>query len=185
MAVSKTVLSVLALLCANGASSLSLRAQASPTQVGIAKDCTKFHQAVEKDTCSGIVSKYGNFNLQQFSWKWQGGCLDCDGNRANPFVTDCAGLGVGYKYCVAVPETPTSISATTKPQPTNWPKPTPTQPNVTLSCNKWYLVVENDICLKVVNKINISLADFYTWNPDVGSTCAYLLLGYYVCVGVA
>jgi hypothetical protein len=62
--------------------------------------------------------------------------------------------------------------------------------------------VDKDTCAVVVSKNKISLNDLYVphkndtgaplmtsfsykWNPDVGSTCSYLWLDTYMCVGVA
>lgn len=43
-----------------------------------------------------------------------------------------------------------------------------------------------DTCAKIVDKYGtFTLADFYGWNPGVGSDCSALWLDYYVCVGVA
>lgn len=35
----------------------------------------------------------------------------------------------------------------------------------------------------IAAKYNVPLATFYSWNPAVGSSCAYLDVGDYVCVG--
>lgn len=41
-----------------------------------------------------------------------------------------------------------------------------------------------DTCYDLAQDNNISLDDFYAWNPAVGDSCAGLDTGYYVCVGV-
>jgi hypothetical protein len=51
------------------------------------------------------------------------------------------------------------------------------------NCNKFYLVIKGDECGTIASKAGISLADFYAWNPAVGSTCATLGLNDYVCTG--
>jgi hypothetical protein len=48
----------------------------------------------------------------------------------------------------------------------------------------WYEAVSGDTCDGIVAKFSITLAEFYAWNPAVGSTCATLFLGYYYCVGI-
>lgn len=49
----------------------------------------------------------------------------------------------------------------------------------------WYKVVSGDGCQKIIDKYKtFTLAQFYSWNPDVGTDCAGLPLGAYVCVGV-
>jgi hypothetical protein len=55
---------------------------------------------------------------------------------------------------------------------------------MTSDCDLFHLVVSGDGCYAIATAADISLADFYTWNPAVGSTCATLYLGYYVCIGV-
>lgn len=41
-----------------------------------------------------------------------------------------------------------------------------------------------DTCYDLAEDNGISLDDFYAWNPAVGSSCAGLDTGYYVCVGI-
>ena len=54
---------------------------------------------------------------------------------------------------------------------------------MTDKCNKFDLVQSGDICDTIAAKYNIPLSSFYAWNPAIGSSCADLDLGYYVCVG--
>ena len=51
------------------------------------------------------------------------------------------------------------------------------------NCNKFHLVVSGDQCGTIASNAGITLANFYAWNPAVGSTCAYLDLRDYVCIG--
>jgi chitinase len=62
--------------------------------------------------------------------------------------------------------------------------PTPTQPGITTECDLFHLVVSGDVCGTIATTADISLTDFYAWNPTVGSSCANLWLGYYVCIGI-
>jgi len=62
--------------------------------------------------------------------------------------------------------------------------PTPTQPDMTTSCNSFRLVKSGDQCGTIAASAGISLDDFYAWNPSVGTTCATLLADDYVCIGV-
>ncbi|KGO58766.1 Peptidoglycan-binding Lysin subgroup [Penicillium expansum] len=83
----------------------------------------------------------------------------------NPAVgSSCAYLDVGYYVCVDA-------------------VPSPVQSGITESCSKFDLVESGDTCASIVSTYNIPLSSFYAWNPAVGSSCAYLDLGYYVCVG--
>ncbi|ORY65198.1 uncharacterized protein BCR38DRAFT_457414 [Pseudomassariella vexata] len=143
----------------------------SPTQEGIAKDCEKYYLVKSGDTCQKIADTYKTFTLNQF-YSW------------NPAVgKDCSSLWVDYYVCVAVKGTPDQPPPTTTPPPSDPNKPSPAQPNVNPKCNKWYLVSSGDTCQKISDAYKISLSTFYQWNPDVGSSCASLWLGYYVCVG--
>jgi hypothetical protein len=65
------------------------------------------------------------------------------------------------------------------------PFPTPYQTGMATNCNKFHLVVSGDQCGTVATSAGITLANFYLWNPAVGSTCATLDLGDYVCIGVS
>ncbi|GAB1202090.1 hypothetical protein APSETT445_000701 [Aspergillus pseudonomiae] len=42
-----------------------------------------------------------------------------------------------------------------------------------------------DECALIAAKNGITLSDFYSWNPAVGSTCSSLQAGYWVCIGVS
>lgn len=51
-------------------------------------------------------------------------------------------------------------------------------------CEDFDFVEPDDGCQAVANRNNISLADFLSWNPDVGSSCSGLWANVYVCVGI-
>jgi hypothetical protein len=55
----------------------------------------------------------------------------------------------------------------------------------TLLGDNYYKVVSDDTCVSVAYQHAITLSQFYSWNPAVGSNCQILLAGYYVCVGVS
>jgi hypothetical protein len=65
------------------------------------------------------------------------------------------------------------------------PFPTPYQTGMATNCNKFHFVVSGDECGAIATSAGITLANFYSWNPAVGSTCATLDLGDYVCIGVS
>ncbi|KAK8091448.1 LysM domain-containing protein [Apiospora hydei] len=62
--------------------------------------------------------------------------------------------------------------------------PTPTQAGMTDNCRAFHLVASGDNCGDIASAAHVSLSDFYAWNPSVGSDCASLWLGYYVCIGL-
>jgi hypothetical protein len=144
------------------------------------------------DTCDTISSANGISLADFYAW--------------NPAVgSTCTTLLAGYYVCVDIPGvTPTTATTATATGPT------PTQTGITSSCksrlrliindtlcimamhhsadrilgDEWYEAVSGDTCDAIVAKFSITLAEFYAWNPAVGSTCASLFLGYYYCVGV-
>lgn len=102
-------------------------------------------------------------------------------------------LVVGNSYCVeenfgvSPPVTSTSaLSSTSTPTPTGngITTPTPTQTGMVSNCNAFHKVVSGDQCGTIASTAGISLDNFYAWNPAVGTTCQYLYLDYYVCIGV-
>jgi LysM repeat protein len=50
-------------------------------------------------------------------------------------------------------------------------------------CETFYLVVAGDGCWAIANQNDITLDDFYAWNPAIGKDCAKLQPDYYVCIG--
>ncbi|GAB1211410.1 hypothetical protein ATERTT37_000524 [Aspergillus terreus] len=96
---------------------------------------------------------------QKFTWLTQDQFV-----KWNPALgTSCALLADEY-YCVAV--------KTAQPMP-----------GTISTCAKWHLAVSGDGCWAIEQEYGITAAQFNLWNPQVGSDCAGLWLGYYVCVG--
>lgn len=138
----------------------------TPYQTGMASDCDAFHLVVSGDECGTIASDNG-ISLDDF-YDW------------NPAVgTSCADLELGDYVCVDIvgvtPTTTTSNGITT---------PTPHQTGMVSDCDKFYLVVSGDECDTIASNEGITVTEFYAWNPAVGTSCAYLDLGDYVCVGI-
>ncbi|PWY88126.1 hypothetical protein BO94DRAFT_441732, partial [Aspergillus sclerotioniger CBS 115572] len=63
--------------------------------------------------------------------------------------------------------------------------PSPIQPGMTSNCNSFHLVASGETCATIATSAGITLANFYSWNPSVGTGCNTLWLGYYVCTGVS
>ncbi|KAL8833430.1 MAG: hypothetical protein Q9170_004273 [Blastenia crenularia] len=143
----------------------------TPVQSGITTQCTQYYKVQDGDTCAGIVDKYHTFTLQNF-YSW------------NPAVgSSCGSLLSGYYVCVGIPGTPTAPPTTTSAGAT--PGPSPTQSGLVSTCKTFYKVKDGDQCGNIVSSYGtFSLADFYTWNPAVGTNCGSLFVGYYVCVGI-
>ncbi|KAF3389261.1 LysM domain-containing protein [Penicillium rolfsii] len=145
----------------------------APTQTGIISTCNRYHKAVDGDSCAGIVKQYGTFTLDQFlAWNSAVGA-------------DCGGLWLGYYYCIGVPGTATKPTTTTTTTTTAGctSAPTPTQPGAVCACKQWHKVVSGNTCDTIQKQYGITAANFNMWNPQVGTNCASLWLGYYVCVG--
>ncbi|GAT22555.1 LysM domain protein [Aspergillus luchuensis] len=126
----------------------------SPTQSGLVDDCSAYYEARSGDSCWSIVNDKYTYLTTSLFEEW------------NPAVrSDCSNLQPGYYYCVA-----TQKQATI--------------PDTINTCNKWHLVADEDNCWSIKQDAGITAGQFNTWNPYVGSSCANLWLGYWVCVGV-
>ncbi|PGH27223.1 hypothetical protein AJ80_01180 [Polytolypa hystricis UAMH7299] len=146
----------------------------SPTQPGMVENCDAFHKVESGDQCGVIAQQYG-ISLSQFV-------------EYNPGVNaDCSGLWLDYYVCVSIigvgPD-PT-ITTTTTTTPTNGiPTPTPVQPGMVTNCDEFHKVSSGDTCAMITQTNGISLSQFYSWNPNVGSDCSGIWLDYYVCVSI-
>lgn len=131
-------------------------------------NCNKFHKIVSGDTCAVLASSNGISLDDFYSW--------------NPAVgSSCSTLIIDYYVCVGV--IGQSVPPTTTP--TNGiTTPTPVQTGIVGNCNSFHLVVSGDTCPDIASHNGISLDNFYSWNPAVGSDCTRLLVGDYVCVGI-
>ncbi|CAG8067732.1 unnamed protein product [Penicillium nalgiovense] len=147
----------------------------SPTLPGTSSKCNKFHYIVQGDGCPAIATKYG-ISLDDF-YLW------------NPGVgSDCRTLKTDFYICVGVSgsSNPTkTTSASPKATTSGSSKPSPTQGGVASNCDGWHYVRDGDGCFDLANEYNITLNDFYIWNPAVGEGCGSLKTEYYVCVGVS
>ncbi|KAL7797864.1 hypothetical protein V8C43DRAFT_303609 [Trichoderma afarasin] len=111
----------------------------------------------------------------------------------------CSNLEAGKYCCVGVPSSstfsiPMSVTnaptkgittASTNGIPTSTKgvsTPTAIQTGMTTKCEEFYEVVDKDNCFNVAGKYHIPLETFYSWNPAIGPNCAFLQLGYSVCV---
>ncbi|KAL9941389.1 hypothetical protein D7B24_004411 [Verticillium nonalfalfae] len=139
----------------------------TPIQPDIVSNCNRFHLIVSGDRCSTVSAKYGIPVANFLEW--------------NPkALSNCSGLKRNAYACVSV------IGFT--PTPTNpgngITTPTPTQPKMVTSCDKFYFIQSGDLCSTVAVRSGISVDDFLKWNPAAGSDCAGLWAGAYACVSV-
>ncbi|RSL41142.1 hypothetical protein CEP53_012941 [Fusarium sp. AF-6] len=141
-----------------------------PVQPGIVSNCDKFYLIQQGEGCADIASKHGITPAQFTTWNSKTG-------------TNCAGLWAETYACVSIighDATPTKPSTPTNGIET----PSPIQSGMVDNCNKFHLVKTTTTCLSIQDYYKLPLADFYKWNPAVGTNCQSLLANYYVCVGV-
>jgi hypothetical protein len=162
-----------------------------PTQSGIISTCNNYYVTVSGkssllphlypntyiltlktgDSCAAIEAKYSITFAQFYAW--------------NPAIgSDCTSLWVDEAYCVGVSgSSSTSTTATSKTSSSLTP-PAPTQSGITSSCTEYYVVVSGDSCAAIEAKYSITFAQFYAWNPAIGSDCTALWVGEAYCVAV-
>ncbi|KAJ5547103.1 hypothetical protein N7494_004688 [Penicillium frequentans] len=149
------------------ATSTSSISTPSPIQTGITSSCDEFYLVVSGDECAAIASKYNITVAEFYSW--------------NPAVgSSCANLDVGDYVCVAIPTS--SVTTTTSGGIST---PSPIQTGMPSNCDEFHLVVSGDTCSDVATEYGLSLSQFYSWNPAVGSDCSTLDLSDYVCVHIS
>ncbi|KAK8092914.1 hypothetical protein PG999_014501 [Apiospora kogelbergensis] len=157
----------------------------SQSPKGATQSCSAWVQDSYSLTCDAITKALG-MTMQEFqSWnpstKLGGGCT----------------LIRNLYYCVEVNYVKTGPSSTLPPAVTTTSKPpatsttggggvatpSPTQAGMPADCNNFYQVAGGDTCGNIASTHGVSLEQFYAWNPAVGSTCASLWAGYWVCIG--
>ncbi|KAJ5797496.1 uncharacterized protein N7503_006792 [Penicillium pulvis] len=115
-------------------------------------------------------------------------CLSCIYNQFDPYQSNNR-LG---QWCEANSAGGSSVSTVTSPSkasPTTTTSdgistPLPIQSGMVSTCDQSYLVVSGDTCAAIASTYDITIDDFYAWNPAVGSSCASLWVDDYVCVAV-
>ncbi|KAL4977418.1 hypothetical protein BDW66DRAFT_158791 [Aspergillus desertorum] len=140
----------------------------SPTQSGLTSTCNAYYLVQNGDTCYDIQDIYGDFTLSEF-YSW------------NPSISSgCSGLEPGYYVCVGMASTSTASSTASSTSPYS-----PQRTGTAANCTEYYFVRKGDSCSTILSEYDISIAEFYSWNPTVGSDCSTMEYGYYVCVGVS
>jgi hypothetical protein len=139
-------------------------------------NCNKFYKVTEDDGCETIADKNGITLSDFYLWNTEVG-------------TDCSTLWTDYYVCVAIVGTMTTASATTtkatSTSNSGISTPTPIQPGIVSNCDAFYYVETDDVtCAQIAHDSGISLSQFYTWNPNVGTDCGSLWTSYYVCISI-
>lgn len=139
-------------------SSISTIVTPTPTQPEMVDDCHAFYLVQTNDTCYDISNKF-DLDLDLFD-TW------------NPSVgAGCPALILDDWVCVGtVDYVPTAT-------------PTPIYSTTIADCFAFYKVQTGDYCAKIAAEVDITLDQFYEYNPGVGSDCSALALDHWVCVG--
>ncbi|KAM9884454.1 LysM domain-containing protein [Verticillium dahliae] len=159
---------------------------------GATQRCSGWVQSSYALSCDIIVRVIG-MTLPQFQ-EW---------NPATSMMGPGCNMINGLDYCIEVdfiqytatmttaqsttssPGTTTKASTTSTTTPGNGvATPTPIQAGMTTRCKTFHQVVAGEVCFGVVRPAGISIANFFAWNPAVGTDCGALLPGYYVCVAL-
>ncbi|KAI9044908.1 LysM peptidoglycan-binding domain-containing protein [Aspergillus affinis] len=172
------------------------------TDPNVASGCSYWaNTATDYDTCASLTDYFGLTIADLVSWNPSLSTTSCTltPGRSNKFYfvksgdgcaaiatakgSDCRTLIADYYVCVEVTGSSTKTTAPTTT--TTAAANTPQQSGIAKNCNKHYFVKSGDGCAAIASANGISLADFYSWNPAVGSDCRTLIADYYVCVGVS
>lgn len=143
----------------------------TPFQTGMVTNCRIFHLVLSGDTCAVVAAEAGVSVATFEAW--------------NPAVgATCEFLDLGDYVCIGlIGGTPTTTTTTTTIGD-GVATPTPFQSGMVSNCKTFHLVVEGDQCGTVAATAGISLAQFISWNPAVGSSCSFLDLGDFVCIAI-
>ncbi|KAF4465975.1 domain-containing [Fusarium albosuccineum] len=143
-----------------------------PIQPGMVDNCNRFHMVTSGQNCAVITSQYGITIAQFITWNPQIGGSACTGLWLDAYV--CIGV-IGFEPPEPSPTAPGNGIET----------PQPIQPGMVDNCDSFHLVESGNTCATIVTQYSISIAQFITWNPEVGgAACTGLWLDAYVCVSV-
>ncbi|KAK3933515.1 hypothetical protein QBC46DRAFT_326379 [Diplogelasinospora grovesii] len=137
----------------------------TPVQAGMVAGCSRFYLVESGDGCFAIASDAGIALNDFYTW--------------NPAVNQCSTLLSGFFVCIGLTGAPATITSGTPFGPT----PTPVQTGMVSSCSRFYLVESGDSCSMIATDAGITLTQFYSMNPAVGTSCQDLEAGVYVCIG--
>ncbi|KAF2719531.1 carbohydrate-binding module family 50 protein [Polychaeton citri CBS 116435] len=155
---------------------------------GTAADCSCFtrvhgYQNSSGYDCGDIAQSYSISLTDLTTWNtWMGS--DCDSALYK-------GLGYHDTRAICIGVNASAPTATATKPPSSTPPQTgtktstsmgPTQTGIVKGCLKYYTVQSGDSCTSIEAQYAITFAQFYQWNPSVGSDCTNLWLGYAYCV---
>ncbi|KAJ6007240.1 hypothetical protein N7540_011216 [Penicillium herquei] len=136
-------------------------------------ECLDWYELESGDTCDSVCQEFDIPFSSFYEW--------------NPAIgSDCTNLWVESSYCVLGPgwqtvsynmttttATGTNTAASTTTTATTG-APAPTQSGIVANCLKWYVAQSGDGCAAIATSYNITLDQFYAWNPAVGDDCSGL-----------
>ncbi|KAL4997218.1 hypothetical protein BDV10DRAFT_170105 [Aspergillus recurvatus] len=129
--------------------------------------------------CSTLESNYHVTLAELLAWNsWMGS--DCDAalfQNLSSYDTRAICIGIDTSSSPTTSLT-TTVTATTTTSSSVGPTQTDTVPG----CKEFYTVDDDDGCDTIEDLFGITFAQFYAWNPSVGSDCSNLWLGYAYCV---
>lgn len=134
-------------------------------------NCNKFYFVKSGTTCTDALSANSITIAQLFAWN--------SGVRA-----DCTGLQAEVYVCVGVIGSTSTTSRTSTSSTTSGgiATPTPTQPGMIDSCDKFQFVATGGTCADVLATNSLSLPQFFAWNSGVKADCSGMWVNVYVCV---
>lgn len=137
------------------------------------------YDAEDEYSCSTFMDDYNITKAELLAFNpWLTG--DCDTALfANLDETATRAVCIGTKTAAATlaPSTTVTGSASRTTISTEG-----TQTGVVAGCRKFHTVQKGDDCPSIESDYDITFAEFYAWNPSVGSTCTNLWLGWAYCV---
>jgi LysM repeat protein len=158
---------------------------------GTTLNCGKWHVVGGEDSCPSICLEEG---ITAALFRMVNPSLDPEACTETLQVGTALCVGPTYRWnstestepstTITLDPTATETSSSTSSTAPAITTPTPIQPGMVDNCNAFYFVTSGQGCAEAASINGISLADFYTWNPAVGSTCGGLWAEVYVCVGV-
>ncbi|KAJ0424778.1 hypothetical protein BJY00DRAFT_308683 [Aspergillus carlsbadensis] len=158
------------------------------TEAGTIASCNCFTRVIGYQNSSGygcaeIQSDYAITEAELLTWNsWMGS--DCD-TALFQYLSyyDKRAICIGIDSSSSLTTTsPTNTETATATSTTTSLSVGPTQTGTVSGCEQLYTVVDGDGCGTIQSEFDITFAQFYAWNPSIGSDCSNLWLGYAYCV---
>ncbi|KAI1290485.1 hypothetical protein F5Y03DRAFT_401258 [Xylaria venustula] len=151
----------------------------APLASGTRSDCWSFmngemlqlpiNGTVYQSTCQFVASTYDITLDQLRNWN----------PSLNTNSTTCA-FQTGVRYCL-LPYKPTTTTSTT---PTQTAFGDMIRPGTWTNCTAYFDVDFSWTCQRVLDNFGLTIAQFSTWNPEVGRQCENLWENYSYCVSL-